>query len=56
MRSKPRGRLLAPKLMEAVYRAMLKDMLALGWAPPRRRVRVAKPRLLWIVMRCILLG
>jgi squalene synthase HpnD len=56
MRSRPRGRLLAPKLMEAVYRAMLKDMLVQGWAAPRRRVRIAKPRLLWIVVRCILLG
>ena len=56
LRSRPRGRLLAPKMMEAVYRAMLKDMLAQGWAPPRRRVRIAKPRLLWIVVRCILLG
>lgn len=56
MRSRPRGRLLAPKMMEAVYRAMLKDMLAQGWAAPRQRVRIAKPRLLWIVMRCILLG
>jgi phytoene synthase len=56
LRSRPRGRLLAPKMMEAVYRAMLKDMLAIGWAPPRRRVRIAKPRLLWIVIRCILLG
>jgi phytoene synthase len=56
MRARPRGRLLAPKMMEAVYRAMLKDMLAAGWTPPRRRVRIAKPRLLWIVVRCILLG
>jgi squalene synthase HpnD len=56
MRSRPRGRLLAPKLMEAVYRAMLKDMLVQGWAAPRRRVRIAKPRLLWIVVRCTLLG
>ena len=56
MRSRPRGRLLAPRLMEAVYRAMLQDMLAQGWAAPRRRVRLAKPRLLWIVVRCILLG
>jgi phytoene synthase len=56
LRTRPRGRLLAPKLMEAVYRAMLKDMLAEGWAPPRRRVRIAKPRLLLIVLRCILLG
>jgi squalene synthase HpnD len=56
MRTKPRGRLLAPKMMEAVYRALLRDMLAQGWAPPRRRVRVGKPRLLWIVMRCLLPG
>jgi presqualene diphosphate synthase len=56
MRSRPRGRLLAPKLMAAVYSAMLRDMLLQGWAPPRRRVRISKPRLLWIVARCSLLG
>jgi phytoene synthase len=56
LRARPRGRLLAPKMMEAVYRALLKDMLAQGWVPPRRRVRIAKPRLLLIVVRCILLG
>jgi presqualene diphosphate synthase len=56
MRSRPRGRLLAPKAMEAVYRAMLRDMLAQGWAPPRRRVHIGKRRLLLIVARCILLG
>ena len=36
MRSRPRGRLLAPRLMAAVYRTLLQDMLAEGWAPPRR--------------------
>jgi phytoene synthase len=56
MRSRPRGRLLAPRLMEAVYSAILRDMLVQGWAPPRRRVRIGKPRLLWIVLRCSLLG
>jgi phytoene synthase len=56
LRTRPRGRLLAPKMMEAVYRTMLRDMLAQGWAAPRHRVRIAKPRLLWIVVRCILLG
>jgi presqualene diphosphate synthase len=56
MRSKPRGRLLAPKVMEAVYRTILQDMLVQGWAPPRRRVRIGKRRLLWIVVRCALLG
>jgi phytoene synthase len=56
LRSKPRGRLLAPKLMEAVYSAILRDMLVQGWAPPRRRIRIGKPRLLWIILRCSLLG
>ena len=56
MRSRPRGRLMAPRLMAAVYRAILQDMLALGWAPPRRRVRIGKLRLLWIVARCSVFG
>jgi len=56
LRSRPRGRLLAPRLMAAVYRAVLQEMLALGWAPPRRRVRISKPRLLSIVVRCSVLG
>jgi presqualene diphosphate synthase len=56
LRSRPRGRLLAPRLMSAVYRTMLQEMLAEGWAPPRRRVRIAKPRLLWIVVRCSVFG
>ena len=56
MRSRPRGRLLAPKVMEAVYRTILREMLVQGWAPPRRRVRIGKPRLLWILVRCALLG
>ena len=56
LRGRPRGRLLAPRLMSAVYRTMLQEMLAEGWAPPRRRVRIAKPRLLWIVVRCSVFG
>jgi squalene synthase HpnD len=52
LRSRPRGRLFAPRLMGAVYQAMLRDLLAEGWAPPRRRVRIGKPRLLWIILRC----
>jgi phytoene synthase len=56
MRARPRGRLLAPRLMSAVYQAILRDMLAQGWAPPRRRVRIGKPRLLWLVLRCGLFG
>lgn len=56
MRSRPRGRLLAPRLMGAVYRALLDRMLAEGWAPPRRRVRIGKPQLLYLVARCSVFG
>ncbi|RKK02448.1 squalene synthase HpnD [Pseudoroseomonas wenyumeiae] len=50
--SRPRGRLLAPRLMAAVYRVILEKMLAQGWTAPRRRARVGKARLLWLVARC----
>jgi phytoene synthase len=50
--ARPRGRLLAPRLMAAVYRAILEKMLSQGWAAPRRRARVGKARLLWLVARC----
>ena len=56
LRARPRGRLLAPRLMAAVYQAMLRDMLVEGWAPPRRRVRIGKFRLLGLVARCCVFG
>lgn len=56
MRARPRGRLLAPRLMATVYRALLRDMLADGWAPPRRRARIGKLRLLGLVARCCVSG
>jgi phytoene/squalene synthetase len=56
LRSRPRGRLLAPRLMAAVYRALLDRMLTEGWAPPRRRVRIGKPHLLYLVARCSVSG
>jgi phytoene synthase len=56
MRSRLRGHLRPPRLMSAVYRAMLHDMVGEGWKPPRRRVRIAKPRLLAIVARRLLFG
>jgi len=56
LRSRPRGRLLAPRLMAAVYRALLQQMLAEGWAPPRQRARISKPYLLYLVARCSVFG
>jgi phytoene synthase len=56
LRMKSSGYLLAPRLMTAVYSAILKDMLAAGWQPPRRRIRIRKRRLLWLVARCCVVG
>jgi len=49
--SRPAGHLLAPRLMEAVYSRLLTRMERTGWAPPRVRVRVSKPLLLWTVLK-----
>ena len=48
---RPRGHLLAPRLMAAVYEKVLARMEAVGWAPPRTRVKVSKPALLFTVLR-----
>lgn len=56
LRKRSPGYLLAPRLMTAVYSAILKDMLTAGWRPPRRRIRIRKRRLLWLVARCYLVG
>jgi len=50
-RSHPRGDLRPPRLMGAVYSAMLVRMKKRGWLPPRERARIPKPVLLWFVLR-----
>src|SRR5205823_1160685 len=49
--TRPRGNLRAPRLMGAVYSQILDDMEHVGWAPPRRRVRIGRGRLLAIALR-----
>ena len=53
---KPAGRLAAPRLMSAVYGAILSKMEAVGWAPPRARAKIGKAALLWIVLSRGLMG
>ena len=48
---RPRGHLLAPRLMEAVYAKTLRETEKVGWQPPRRRIKMSKPELLWTVVR-----
>jgi len=51
--ARPAGHLIAPRLMEAVYSKILRRMEIVGWVPPRTRVRVSKPALLWTVARLL---
>jgi phytoene synthase len=53
--ARPKGRLIAPRLMEAAYSRLLAQMVAQGWNAPRQRVRVSKPRLLLSLIRFALL-
>jgi presqualene diphosphate synthase len=56
LRAPQKGPLRAPKLMAAVYSEILREMEKVGWAPPRRRVRLSKPRLARIVLAHGLIG
>jgi phytoene synthase len=47
---RPKGRLVAPRLMSAVYGSILKRMEMEGWAMPRKRVKIGKGALVWIVL------
>jgi phytoene synthase len=47
----PQGHLRAPRLMHAVYSAILGKMEAQGWASPRRRAKLGKGELLLILLR-----
>jgi len=51
--ARPKGHLIAPRLMEAAYSKLLTRMEAAGWAPPRTRVRTNKLALLWTVARLL---
>jgi presqualene diphosphate synthase len=41
----------APRIMGEAYKLILAGLLQRGWKPPRRRVRIGKPQLLWILLR-----
>jgi squalene synthase HpnD len=53
---RPKGRLMTPRLMGAVYGAILDKTAAAGWTAPRTRASIGKAQLLWIVLRCGLAG
>jgi phytoene synthase len=47
----PRACTRAPRLMAVVYSSILNDLVAQGFSAPRRRVKIAKVRLLWAMLR-----
>ncbi|HWU02191.1 MAG TPA: presqualene diphosphate synthase HpnD [Novosphingobium sp.] len=49
--TRPRGHLVAPRLMEAAYSRLLVQMLTQGWRLPRVRVRVSKWQLALTALR-----
>jgi phytoene synthase len=51
MAGRPRGHLIAPRLMAAIYAELLRRMIAIGWTPPRRRVRHNRLAVLWMMIR-----
>jgi len=51
LRAKPKGRIRTPRIMGAVYAAILSAMEQEGWAPPRKRVSLPKAQLAMIVLR-----
>jgi len=53
---RPKGRVGTPRLMGAVYEEILRQTESVGWAPPRLRVSLSKPKLLGIVLRHGLFG
>jgi squalene synthase HpnD len=52
---RPRGHLIAPRLMAAVYAKLLRRMESVGWASPRTPVKVNKAALIFTLMRLSLL-
>ncbi len=49
LQRRPAGHLIAPRLMAAVYHKILGQMEAIGWAPPRTRIKVNKAALIFTV-------
>lgn len=51
MRRSSRRAVRAARIMGEVYRRILDGMVARGWSAPRERVRLSRPRLIWILLQ-----
>lgn len=55
MARSPRRVVRAPRIMGEAYKLILDRLIARSWSPPRDRIRIPRPRLLWIIMRYALI-
>ena len=46
-----RDRVRSPRLMAAIYGAMLDRLINRGWRPPRRKLHHSRPQVLWAILR-----
>jgi presqualene diphosphate synthase len=51
MSAAPRRAVRAPRIMGAVYRQILEHTATRGFVPPRHRVKLARRRIAWIIVR-----
>ena len=51
MKSQSRSKVRTPRVMAEAYRSILRALIARGWAAPRKRVRLRKSHLAWILLR-----
>ena len=51
MARSPRRSVRAPRIMGAAYKLILDRLIARGWSQPRDKVRIPRPRLIWIILR-----
>jgi len=47
----PRRVVRTPRLMAEAYKLILQQLQARGWSPPRPRIRISRPLLLWLLLR-----
>jgi presqualene diphosphate synthase len=51
----PRAAVRTPRIMSAAYRSILSELIARGWTAPRANVKLRRIRLIWILVRCLVL-
>ncbi len=51
MKPHSRSKVRTPRVMAEAYKSILRGLVSRGWASPRARVKISKPRLVFILLR-----